>query len=141
MKSKIILFFALLFSFLMISQTNGINYKAIVKDASGNILANTNVTVDFNILTSTSQTLVYTERHSATTDANGLIILIIGQGTTSDIFDDIEWERFEKYLNVKMDTGSGFTDLGTTQFEAVPYALQAEYSNTSGTASTANRLT
>ena len=42
MKTKIILFIALLFSFQLIAQTNGVNYKAIVKDGSGDILANTN---------------------------------------------------------------------------------------------------
>lgn len=141
MKSKIILFIALLFSFQLIAQTNGVNYKAIVKDGSGDILANANVTVEFNILAGSAQSLIYSEVYSTTTDVNGLIILIIGQGTTSDVFDDIDWSRFEHYLNVKMDTGSGLVDLGTTQFEAIPYALQAENSNYSGLAATAERVT
>ncbi len=142
MKSKTILFIALLFSFQLIAQTNGINYKAIVKDDSGNILAGAGVTVEFNILAGSGQTLIYNEAHPTTTDANGLIVLTIGQGTSSGVFDDIDWNGLEHYLNVKMDTGSGsgLVDLGTTQFEAVPYALQAEASNVSDLATTANTL-
>ena len=85
--------------------------------------------------------MLHNERHTATKDANGLIVLIIGQGTTSNVFDDIEWGRLVHFLNVKMDTGSGLVDLGTTQFEAVPYDLQAENSNNSDLAAVANRLT
>ena len=64
MKSKIILFFVLLFSFQMISQTEGINYKAIVKDGSGIILVSSNVSVEFNILADVAQALVYNDTHS-----------------------------------------------------------------------------
>ena len=137
MKSKTFLFIALLFSFQLIAQNSGINYKAIVNDGFGNILVNAPVTVEFNILSGSGQTLRYNERHTTGTDANGLIVLTIGQGVTSDVFDDIDWSRFIHFLNVKIDAGAGLVDLGTTEFQAVPYALQAENSNTSTTATTA----
>jgi hypothetical protein len=103
---------------------NGINYKAIVKDNSGNVVANQTIDVQFTILE--DATNVYQETHTPTTDANGLIIVNIGEGTTSDVFADIDWAADDHFLNVQIDTGSGLTDMGTTQFMAVPYALQAQ---------------
>ena len=140
MKTNSTLFLAILFSFQLIAQTNGLNYKAIVKDAAGDILVSTPIAVEFNILGSINQNLFYTEEHNAMTDANGLIVLIIGQGATSDIFGNIDWSRFEYFLNVRMDTGAGYVDLGTTQFEAVPYALHADTADIATLASTANTL-
>ncbi|MFL0352227.1 hypothetical protein [Xanthomarina sp. GH4-25] len=140
MKFKFLLLITLFTLTNVFTQTDGINYKAIIKDNLGNVLANTSVDVQFNILASTSQNLVYSETHTTNTDANGLVILNIGQGTTSDVFSDIQWERFEHYLNVQVDTGSGFLDMGTTEFMSVPYALHSDYANFSGTASSANRL-
>ena len=100
-----------------------INYKALVKDSSGNVVANQTIDVQFIILEDVTN--VYQETHTPTTDANGLIILNIGEGTTSDVFTDIDWANDDHFLNVHIDTGSGFVDMGTTQFLAVPYALSA----------------
>ncbi|MFL0354735.1 tail fiber domain-containing protein [Xanthomarina sp. GH4-25] len=101
-----------------------INYKAIVKDNIGNVVANQTIDVQFIIYQ--QATNVYQETHTPTTDANGLIIVNIGEGTTSDVFTDIDWGTDDHFLNVQINTGSGLTDLGTTQFMAVPYAIQAE---------------
>ncbi|MEM5565198.1 tail fiber domain-containing protein [Psychroserpens sp. AS72] len=122
MKSKITL---LVFCISLLSYAQqGINYKALVKDGSGNVVANQAIDVQFIILENVTN--VYQETHSPTTDANGLIIVYIGEGTTSDDFSSIAWVTDDHFLNVQINTGSGFIDMGTTQFMAVPYALQAE---------------
>ncbi|MFD2822252.1 tail fiber domain-containing protein [Lacinutrix iliipiscaria] len=116
----------LIFSFFLtitITAQQSINYKALVKDNLGNVLANQNITVQFSILE--DATIVYTETHTPTTNANGLIILNIGEGTTPDDFSEIHWDSDAHFLNVQMDTGAGLVDLGTTQFMTVPYALSA----------------
>ncbi|GHC63043.1 tail fiber domain-containing protein [Ulvibacter litoralis] len=129
MKTKLTLL-TLLFSVIVFAQS-GINYKAIVKDGSNNILANQMIDVQFIIYEGAAGTNnVYQESHTTNTDANGMVILTIGEGTTSDVFTNIEWETDEHWLNVQIDTGAGLTDLGTTQFMAVPYALHA--TNVSG---------
>jgi len=46
---------------------NGINYKALIKDISGNVIANTVVQVQFTIVQCITN--LYTETHSQTTDA------------------------------------------------------------------------
>ena len=105
---------------------NGINYKAIAKDGNGNIVANDLIQVNFSILQGTAQTNVYEESHSQSTDANGVIILNIGEGTVvSGDFTTIDWASDEHYLNVQINTGNGLVDMGTTQFKTVPYALSA----------------
>ncbi len=105
------------------SQHNGYNYKAIIKDNLGNVVANQTIDVQFQILE--EAILVYQETHTPTTDANGLITLTIGNGTTSDEFSDIVWSRKNHNLNVQIDIGSGFVDMGTTAFQSVPYASNA----------------
>ena len=116
----------LLFGFVtIVCAQNGINYKAIVKDNSGNVVANDLIQVQFGILE--GGTTVYEETHSPTTDANGLVVLNIGAGTPiSGDYTTINWSADNHLLNVQVNTGGGLTDLGTTQFMTVPYAIQAE---------------
>jgi hypothetical protein len=104
----------------------GINYKAIVKDNLGNVVANQSIDVQFIIYEGAALTNnVYQESHTLNSDSNGIIITNIGEGTTSDVFNDINWEIDEHWLNVQVDIGSGLVDLGTTQFMTVPYAINA----------------
>ncbi|MEH1007664.1 tail fiber domain-containing protein [Winogradskyella sp. ECml5-4] len=125
MKTKLALL-TLLISIVAVAQ-NGINYKALIKDDSGNIIANSSINIQFSILESDTQTNVYEETHAATTDANGIIIVNIGEGNIiSGIFNDINWGEYTHFLNVKINTGIGFVDMGTTQFSAVPYAFHAQ---------------
>uniref|UniRef100_UPI0040494022 Lcl C-terminal domain-containing protein n=1 Tax=Gelidibacter sp. TaxID=2018083 RepID=UPI0040494022 len=113
--------------FLLLGTTfaqQGINYKAIVKDGSGNVVANDLIQVQFTILQ--GATSIYQETHSPTTDANGIVILNIGEGIPiSGTFSTIDWSADDHYLNVQINTGGGLTDMGTTQFMAVPYAMHA----------------
>ncbi|OUR92049.1 hypothetical protein A9Q87_08090 [Flavobacteriales bacterium 34_180_T64] len=103
-----------------------INYKALIKDGSGNVVASQSITVQFIIYEGAALTNnVYQETHNPTTDVNGIAIVNIGEGTATDVFTDINWGGDDHFLNVQINTGSGLIDMGTTQFMAVPYALQA----------------
>ena len=94
------------------------------KDGGGNVVANQNIDIQFIIYEGPGEiTNVYQETHSPNTDANGIVIVNIGTGTTSDDFSAINWGADDHYLNVRIDTGSGLTNMGTTQLMAVPYAL------------------
>ncbi|PWI29851.1 hypothetical protein DI383_08840 [Flavobacteriaceae bacterium LYZ1037] len=109
----------------------GINYKALIKDGSGNVVANDLITIQFTILQGAGQTNVYQESHAPTTDANGIVMVNIGNGTPiSGTFNAIDWAADDHYLNVQINTGGGLTDMGTTKFMAVPYAKQAETATT-----------
>ncbi|MCF6307013.1 MAG: tail fiber domain-containing protein [Flavobacteriaceae bacterium] len=113
---------------------NNINYKALIKDGSGNVIANQSITVQFRILQGVAQTNVYQETQTPTTDSNGIIILNIGTGTVnSGVYATIDWGSDDHYLNVQIDTSGGttFTDMGTTQFMTVPYAIHSLTSSSS----------
>ncbi|WP_452220872.1 hypothetical protein [Lacinutrix salivirga] len=125
--SKIVLTVLMLLITLSGLAQNGINYKAVIKDGSGNILASSPVNIQFTIYEGVALTNnVYLENHIVNTDANGIVIVNIGEGTTGDDFSTIDWEADEHFLNVQINTGSGLVDLGTTQFKTVPYALVAK---------------
>ena len=117
-------FLTLLFFFITVaaSAQTGINYKALVKDNLDNVVTNQAITVQFSILKGVAQTNVFQQTHTPTTDANGIIIVTIGANNN---FDTIDWGSDDHFLNVQIDTGAGLIDMGTTQFMAVPYALNA----------------
>ncbi|NOY47597.1 MAG: hypothetical protein GXO84_05285 [Chlorobi bacterium] len=108
MKSIITIFFALFISISNFAQ-QGINYKALIKDSSGNVIANQSITILFSILKGVAQTTIYQEQHTPNTDSNGLVILTIGQGNVmGGVFESIDWANDNYFLNVQINTGSGF---------------------------------
>ncbi len=125
MKNRVLFLFALLISTISIAQ-NGINYKALIKDANGDALVSQGIFVQFQILESGTLN-VYQETHDTTTDANGIVVVNIGEGTVdSGNFLTVDWGSADHFLNVQVDSGDGLVDLGTTQFKSVPYAMMAE---------------
>jgi hypothetical protein len=106
---------------------NGINYKAVIKDDLGNVVAEQNVALQFKILE--GATNIYQETHLQMTDVNGIIIVNIGEGTpVSGNFSTIDWTSEAHFLQVELDIagGTAFEPMGTTQFKSVPYAINAE---------------
>ncbi|WP_296386455.1 tail fiber domain-containing protein [Winogradskyella sp.] len=123
-KTKLTLL-ALLISIAAIAQ-NGINYKALIKDTNGNVISNENIQIRFNIIR-TSGILVYQETQSIITNTDGLLIATIGEGTPLGgiTFDLIDWGFDSHTLNVAVDLGSGFVNLGSSNLNYVPYAIRA----------------
>ena len=121
--------FVLLLFAITANAQQGINYKAIIKDGNGAAIVNTEITVQFTILEN-GTTSVYQETHNPTTDANGIVIVNIGEGTVeSGIFNDIDWGGNPHFLNTKINKGEGLIDMGTVEFKTVPYALHAQSSS------------
>ncbi|PWK18565.1 tail fiber domain-containing protein [Xanthomarina spongicola] len=126
MKSRVFIMALLFVTTSLFSQSSSINYRALIKDGNGNVVANQSVTIQFKILQGDGMFNVYQETHIPDTDANGIVIVNIGEGSVdSGIYEDIDWGVDDHYLNVQINTGSGLIDMGTTQFMAVPYALHA----------------
>lgn len=127
---KIIHTTLLLFITISVFAQQGINYKAQISDENGELVQNQEIELLFNV--SSAFGLEYIENHTATTDANGIVQVVIGEGTpTLFTFQDINWERENLTLTVSLNLndGTGFTNLGTTAFTAVPYALNAGATN------------
>ncbi|RKX19994.1 MAG: hypothetical protein DRP35_06775 [Candidatus Zixiibacteriota bacterium] len=129
---KLILFFIslMLVTDIFAQAPESFTYQAIVRDNLGNPLGDTSVTLQFNILQgSATGTTVYSENKVTTTNGFGLINLQIGQGTVnSGNFSTINWGNNLYFLNILLDQGSGFVDIGTQQFISVPYAMYAKSS-------------
>ena len=112
----------------MYAQTpQGFNYQATVRDGSGNLLLSTNVNFRFNLIQGLQTNApIYTETHTVVTDGIGQVSLVIGQGVASvGAFTTIDWSLGNYSLAIELDTGNGYTAMGTTQLLSVPYALYA----------------
>jgi len=109
----------------------GFNYQATVRNASGDLVVNQNVSFSFNVIQgSQAADPAYSEDHTLLTDDLGQVSLVIGQGTpTTAVFSEIDWSIGNYYLAIELDTGNGYVAMGTTQLLSVPYAM---YSNNSG---------
>lgn len=132
-KIGLVILFTFSFSFLTFGQTPEMfKYQAVLRDASGNILANQSKTVVIDILqTSPSGTSVFTESHSVTTTAQGLINLNIG---SVENLSGINWGSDEYFIQIKVDG----TIMGTSQLLSVPYALYAKTAESVTSNSTLN---
>lgn len=127
---KIITSLALFFTLVTFAQVpQGISYQAIALNGAGNPVVSSNVGLRLSILdNSATGTVLYTETHTKTTNAEGLFNLVIGQGTpTSGTFSTINWSTNSKFLKVEMDAAgdTNYVLTGTTQLLSVPYALMA----------------
>lgn len=107
----------------------GINYQAVARNASGNLITSTNIGVKISVIDGTPGGIVqYSETHTTATNAFGLFNLVIGGGTpASGTFAAITWGSGNKYIKVEVDPAGGATyvNMGTFQVWSVPYALNA----------------
>ena len=106
-----------------------ISFQAIARDMDGNLLKNTQVTLEVNILEGSSTgDRVYSERHAEMTNDQAVFSFFIGNGFDRDgSIRDVEWGTDNHFLNLRIDaTNQGdFQDLSTIRFVSVPYALHA----------------
>jgi hypothetical protein len=132
MKKSIFLLTHLLFLCqFALAQTGGINFQGLARNASGEVLVNQKITLRFSVLLSSDTgTTEYQESKEATTNAQGMFSLVIGEGSIlikTGNFSDINWKVSPKFLKVEMDpsAGSNFTLMGTSKLQAVPFAYYA----------------
>ncbi|MBR5643741.1 MAG: hypothetical protein IKW77_06115 [Salinivirgaceae bacterium] len=101
----------------------GFSYQAVVRDAQNAIVANQTVEVNVTILQGAnleSAKAVFTEKHSAKTNANGLFTLTVGSVDAAG-FAKIDWGKGSCFLKTESAYGEN-----TTQLMSVPYALYAD---------------
>ena len=127
------LFFLVLFapnSKTLAQAPDGINYQAVIRNLSGSLIANTTIAIRIQIKqTSASGTIVFQERHSVTTSAQGVVNLVIGQGTLlGGNISTINWATGPYFvsLGVSFTNGTNYLDYGSQQLMSVPYALYAK---------------
>ena len=138
MKKLIILILSLFVMANVYGQIQGITYQAVIidktpqevpgVDITGNILPNHPVQVRFSIL-DVAGTIEYQEEHATTTDAYGMINLLIGSGTVTssspNTFIEIDWNGAPKDLKVDISLSTTevfYTDFSFEKLVFVPYA-------------------
>jgi hypothetical protein len=125
---KILLFSILLQSIVALSQVpQGINYQVTARNTAGQAIVNQSVNFKFSLIqTQITNSPVYSETFTATTDDLGHVSLVIGQGTVIlGTFSSVNWASGPYFLKVELNSGSGYVTMGTTQLLSVPYALYA----------------
>jgi hypothetical protein len=110
----------------------GIPYQAIARNTDGTPYVNANLMVRFSLHEQTATgTVSYAESHSLQTNDLGLFSTTFGSGTPiTGTFAGINWAQTTKFLQVEINLGSTWVDMGTQQLMSVPYSMY------SGTAST-----
>ena len=137
---KILLFLIMTLSFNSFSQ-NGISYQALILNPSGEELPGVNnsnaplsnklICLKFSILDSNAS-IEYLETHTVTTDAHGIVNLIIGTGNQiggyAASFSDVIWNNTAKNLKVDLDVRANCTyyvEISNQPFTYVPFAYYA----------------
>lgn len=127
MKKYLILLSLLLASAWLTAQNSTkITYQAVVRNLNNQLVVQEDLTITFHLHNhSPLAPATYTEQHIARSNQNGLVSLIIGEGThqTGDL-ENVEWN--DVYICTQYEL-EGETVLADTQkINGVPYAYYAE---------------
>jgi hypothetical protein len=141
-----LIYFNLLFTLVLAQSPQSFKYQTILRNLSGQPLANQAVRFQVGTQRGMNGPLVYQEQHSDTTNAQGLAILEVGRGAlinNSPAFSSIRWDSATHFLALSFDsTGTGnFLSMGSFELLSVPYALYAQSSgNTQAPGSIQNQI-
>ena len=128
------LFFISHFSFSQAPQ--GINYQGVARNAAGQALGMQALNVRFTVLQSGAS--VYVETHAVSTDTFGLYNAVIGQGSPQlGTFSTINWALGNYAVQVEIDPGTGYQNVGSMSLMSVPYSLYTQ--NAANTAAIQNQ--
>jgi uncharacterized protein (TIGR02145 family) len=107
-----------------------IAYQAVARDAGGQFLSNASLMARFTIHDfSASGEPVWQEMQTVNTNALGLFAVQLGITIPLTI---VNWSNGNKFMQVEIDLGQGYVDIGTQQMLSVPYALFSSETQHSG---------
>ncbi|MBK9388942.1 MAG: fibrobacter succinogenes major paralogous domain-containing protein [Bacteroidetes bacterium] len=134
MKRTFTILLALMFSVALLSQSpQRLSYQAVIRNSSGQVIASKSVGMRISILKgSATGESVYTETHTPTSTAGGIVTVEIGGGTpVSGTFTTIDWSSGNYFVKTETDPegGNSYTITGTSQLLSVPFAFMADKAN------------
>jgi hypothetical protein len=124
------------FAFCVFSQApNKMSYQAVIRNSNNALVINAPIGIQISILKdSASGSAVYIETQTLTTNANGLVSMEIGTGTSiTGTFSGINWSNGPYFIKTEIDPlgGTTYSISGTSELMSVPYALYAKSSGSS----------
>jgi len=129
MRTSVLLLLLFVSGILIAQAPHAFKYQTVVRNENGTLLPDQPVGFRFSIISgSPDGNVVYSELHTDTTNASGLISLEIGHGLVEmGDFSYIAWSSNDFFLRVEFSLdGSTFATMGIQQLLSVPYALVAE---------------
>ena len=105
-----------------------LSYQAVVRNSENKLVANEQITVEVSITDAAGTTTWYTETHNVTTNQNGMVSLMIGEGTpVSGSLNNVAWDN----AAIKTSIGAGGDNIdNATPVTPMPYALFADSAKT-----------
>ena len=119
------------------SQNTFFTYQAVVRDNNNHLIINQTVSVRISLIRDTPNgTADYVETHSAQTNANGLLTLMVGKGSVvSGNMTNVDWGNHIYYLKNEVDLNGG-NNYAVNSIQIVPavpfaqFAASSDYTET-----------
>jgi hypothetical protein len=125
-------------SAIVLGQTPGFNYQALIlntedveipgTDFRENSIPLSTEAIALRFTITDLDHIEYVEEHEVTTDKNGMISVIVGDGSPiTSTFDQIDWNGKAKYVEVEIDILSnrdGFAFLDTKKILYIPHSTK-----------------
>jgi uncharacterized protein (TIGR02145 family) len=123
MRFSMLIVFTVLHLFANAQAPELIPYQAIARNAAGEPLASSTLNARFTIHNGTATgTNVWQELQTVSTTSLGLFTVQLG---SSVALSNVNWANGAKFMQVEIDLGQGFVDIGTQQLLSVPYAMHS----------------
>ena len=133
MKKFLITIFVSFVFVSLFAQNNNFSYQAIVRDNNNYLIVNQTIGVKLSLIRDIPNGVSdYVETHAVPTNANGLMTLMVGNGTViSGSLSAIDWSNHTYYLKSEIDPvgGTNYSIIGIQVISAVPFAQYAANGN------------
>ena len=106
-----------------------VSYQAIIRNSNEALVTNSTIGMKISILQGAANgSAIYVETHTPLTNANGLVSIEIGTGSTSGNFSSIDWANGPFFIKTETDPtgGSNYTITGLSELLSVPFALHSK---------------
>ena len=114
----------------------GFNYQAVVRNADGMLLANSDVTLRISLYPGQSATSAsWVETHKVKTDASGSFGITVGKGTrqsnsVASRYSDVNFAAVYYWMKIEVQEGSDFREISFAALPSSPYSEVAHNSST-----------
>lgn len=127
---KILLIFAFMTAIAVSAQNSGLgfNYQAVVRNANGVLLANTNVTLRVSLFPGQqASSATWIETHNVLTDISGSFGITVGTGNRDnaslvDNYSDVNFAAIYYWMKIEILEGNTYREISYSQLPSSPYS-------------------